>query len=175
MTTVGFAVLVFNSLSFREGTTMATRLNCSRCGCFASSDTGPPITCPGCHHRADVPPDQCDCPMCFAIILPPVPDELALILPPDFFGAPVREFAQVEHYSAMSRNSDTGMSLDAPGFHAPVFDTTTFADRIVICVECEQNPEAEITLTISAEMIGKWWRAMCQMEEREDDRGEDIQ
>lgn len=142
---------------------MASRVNCPRCGCFASSDEGGPIFCPGCHHRADVPPDQCDCLMCLPEIPMPEPEAPALVLPADFWDAPVREYVHVSHYSAVSRSGEAGISVSALGFTHPIIDTTTFADRIVICVEDEHNEGDDIVVTVSAEMIGKIWQAMQNM------------
>lgn len=46
---------------------MSERMNCPRCTSFnkINGDSWP--FCNGCHHRVDVVPEECDCPMCWKI------------------------------------------------------------------------------------------------------------
>jgi hypothetical protein len=142
---------------------MASKKKCPHCRTAFKKETDAPVFCKQCHHRADVPVEQCDCPMCYPTLFPN-----AVVQPEDL--ADLGEIPDVVGPAALpDLPTDLSPPLDpAEGiqvisrfFREPVAMMIRRGEKVVIHVEEERDPSKWMEIQIPEEKIGEWWKELC--------------
>lgn len=101
--------------------------SCERCSVIFNRQQPGAVFCPQCHHRADVPIAECDCPMCYPPVIP---------IPPNDF----------DRYSGQ-------IMFCGRGFSIPQLQVRVLESRVILRFSCSANPEAWAEVVLSAEVL----------------------
>lgn len=136
---------------------------CLWCATLTESTDGSHPWCSKCLHRAGVPKESCDCLMCGLVLSLPNNEPEAAPLGSDLidYGPDLLECDDMIDGFGPTSSAESGVEVIGRHFHQPEWTVVVLPGRVVIRCMDKDDPQTWVDVTISEDMVGKWFRLFC--------------